>query len=71
LADKLAGTAPSAAPGIDRLRLQTSLGNALIWANGYHAPETAAAFARAANWRAGWKTPRSVSLPITVFGQGI
>src|SRR6516162_866592 len=26
-----------------RLRLQTSLGNALIWAKGYHAPETAAA----------------------------
>ena len=30
-----------------RLQLQTSLGNALIWAKGYHAPETAAAFARA------------------------
>jgi predicted ATPase len=30
-----------------RLRLQTSLGNALIWTKGYHAPETAAAFARA------------------------
>jgi predicted ATPase len=30
-----------------RLRLQTSLGNALIWAKGYHAPETSAAFARA------------------------
>jgi predicted ATPase len=30
-----------------RLHLQTSLGNALIWAKGYHAPETAAAFARA------------------------
>jgi predicted ATPase len=37
----------AAAPGIDRLRLQTSLGNALIWANGYRAPETSAAFARA------------------------
>ena len=47
LADKLAATAPSAAPGSDRLRLQTSLGNALIWAKGHHAPETAAAFARA------------------------
>jgi class 3 adenylate cyclase len=47
LADKLAATAPSAATGIDRLRLQTSLGNALIWTKGYHAPETTAAFARA------------------------
>ena len=50
LADKLtasAGTPPSAATGIDRLRLQTSLGNALIWAKGYQAPETSAAFARA------------------------
>jgi class 3 adenylate cyclase/predicted ATPase len=47
LADKLAATAPSAASGIDRLRLQTSLGNALIWAKGQDAPETSAAFARA------------------------
>ena len=47
LADKLAATAPSAAPGSDRLHLQTSLGNALIWAKGHHAPETSAAFARA------------------------
>ncbi|MGB9647964.1 MAG: hypothetical protein WCB44_23020, partial [Stellaceae bacterium] len=47
LADKLAATAPSAAPGGNRLRLQTSLGNALIWARGYTAPETSAAFARA------------------------
>src|SRR5262249_36948073 len=38
---------PSAATGIDRLRLQTSLGYALIWAKGYQAPETSAAFARA------------------------
>jgi len=43
LADNLAATAPSS----DRLRLQTSLGNALIWAKGYQAPETSAAFARA------------------------
>jgi predicted ATPase len=47
LADKLAATAPSAAPGSNRLRLQTSLGNALIWAKGHQAPETSAAFARA------------------------
>jgi class 3 adenylate cyclase/predicted ATPase len=50
LADKLAasaGTAPSAASASNRLRLQTSLGNALIWAKGYPAPETRAAFARA------------------------
>jgi predicted ATPase len=51
LADKLAeraGTAPSAAALHQRrLRLQTSLGNALIWARGYGAPETSGAFARA------------------------
>ncbi|MBV8337402.1 MAG: hypothetical protein JO358_18560, partial [Alphaproteobacteria bacterium] len=47
LADKLAATAPSAALGSNRLRLQTSLGNALMWAKGYRAPETSAAFARA------------------------
>jgi class 3 adenylate cyclase/predicted ATPase len=47
LADKLGASAPSAALGIDRLHLQTSLGNALIWAKGYQAPETSAAFARA------------------------
>ena len=50
LADKLAasaGTALNAASASNRLRLQTSLGNALIWARGYHAPETSAAFARA------------------------
>jgi len=47
LADKLAATAPSAASGNNRLHLQTSLGNALIWAKGHHAPETRAAFARA------------------------
>jgi hypothetical protein len=47
LADKLAATALSAAPRSNRLHLQTSLGNALIWAEGYTAPETSAAFARA------------------------
>jgi class 3 adenylate cyclase/predicted ATPase/ABC-type transport system involved in cytochrome c biogenesis ATPase subunit len=47
LADKLAATAPGAAPGSDRLRLQTSLGNALFWAKGYQAAETSEAFARA------------------------
>jgi len=46
-ADKLAATAPSAASGSNWLRLQTSLGNALIWAKGYQAPETRVAFARA------------------------
>src|SRR5215831_4670910 len=30
-----------------RVHLQISLGNALIWAKGYQAPETSAAFARA------------------------
>jgi TolB-like protein/class 3 adenylate cyclase/predicted ATPase len=47
LADKPSATALTAATGIDRLHLQISLGNALIWAKGYHAPETTAAFARA------------------------
>jgi len=47
LANKLGATAPSAAPGGDRLHLQISLGNVLIWAKGYQAPETSAAFARA------------------------
>jgi predicted ATPase len=47
LADRLAATTPSAAPSSDRLRLQTSLGNALIWVKGYGAQETRAAFARA------------------------
>jgi len=47
LADKLVGTAPSAATASSRLRLQTSLGNALLWAKGQQAPETSAAFARA------------------------
>jgi class 3 adenylate cyclase/tetratricopeptide (TPR) repeat protein len=50
LADRLAasaGMALSAATGIDRLHLETSLANALIWAKGYTAPETSAAFARA------------------------
>ena len=47
LADKLAATAPSAAPSSNRPHLQTSLGNALIWAKGQQAPETSAAFARA------------------------
>jgi tetratricopeptide (TPR) repeat protein len=47
LADKPAATAPSAAPGSDRRRLQTSLGNALLWAKGQQARETSAAFARA------------------------
>jgi len=47
LADKLPATAPSAAPGSNRLRLQTSFGNALFWDKGFQAPETSAAFARA------------------------
>ena len=47
MADKLTATAPRAALGSNRLRLQTSLGNALIWAKGYQALETSAAFARA------------------------
>jgi predicted ATPase len=50
LADKVAeraGTAPSAALTSKRLHLQSILGNALIWSQGYQAPKTSAAFARA------------------------
>jgi predicted ATPase len=47
LADKLAATAPGTAPDGNRLRLQTSLGNALRWVKGSSASETRAAFARA------------------------
>jgi hypothetical protein len=47
LANKLPATAPSAATASSQLRLQISLGNALIWAKGHGAPETTAAFARA------------------------
>src|SRR5690348_8571831 len=46
-ADKLVATAPSAATDSHRLRLQTSLANALLAARGYSAPETSAAFTRA------------------------
>src|SRR5262249_16899544 len=47
LADKVAATAARDATGGNRLRLQTSLRNALFWAKGYGAPETRAACARA------------------------
>jgi predicted ATPase len=47
LADKLAAAAPSGATGGSRLRLQTSLGSALMWTKGLTAPETSAAFTRA------------------------
>jgi predicted ATPase len=47
LADKLAAAPPNAAPDSNRLHLLTRLGNALIWAKGYLAPEATAAFARA------------------------
>jgi hypothetical protein len=53
LVDKLAATAPSAALSSSRLRLQTSLGNALIWAKGHQSPETTAAFARAREFASG------------------
>jgi class 3 adenylate cyclase/predicted ATPase len=50
LADNLAeraGPAPSAASASNRPHLQTGLGNALIWAKGFSALETSAAFERA------------------------
>jgi class 3 adenylate cyclase/predicted ATPase len=47
MADRAPPDAGPAASASDRLKLQTSLGQALIWAKGYGAPETAAAYARA------------------------
>jgi predicted ATPase len=53
MADKQSDAAPrsaavsAAAAPSQRLKLQTSYGQALSWAKGYAAPETAAAFARA------------------------
>ena len=51
MADKTAEPAPRAAAAPvsadQRLKLQTSYGQALTWGKGYAAPETAAAFARA------------------------
>jgi len=73
LADRLAeraGTVPRAALDSNRLHLQTSLGNALLWAKGQQAPETTAALRAPANWQTGWKTPRNGFLPITVSGSG-
>jgi predicted ATPase len=47
LADKPAPTASGAATASNRLRLQTTLGNALLWAKGHQDLETSAAYARA------------------------
>ena len=56
MADKLANAAPGEAPqGGGRVRLQTAYGNALIAARGHGAPETTAAFTRAAELAAGAK----------------
>jgi class 3 adenylate cyclase/predicted ATPase len=49
--------AQSAAPDTARLRLQTSLGNALIAARGHGAPETSAAFVRASELAVGADDP--------------
>jgi class 3 adenylate cyclase len=70
LADKLATTAPSAAPASNRLHLQTSLGNALIWAKGYYAPETSAAFARARELASRVEDASNGFPSITVSGSG-
>jgi class 3 adenylate cyclase/predicted ATPase len=54
MADKLAEAAPAEGPrGDGRVRLQTAYGNALIAARGHGAPETTAAFTRAAELAAG------------------
>ena len=58
MADKASGVAtPSAPPRTARLKLQTSLGNALIAARGHGAPETSAAFARASELAVGVDDP--------------
>ena len=54
MADKLAQAAPAEAPRRGgRVRLQTAYGNALLAARGHGAPETTAAFTRAAELAAG------------------
>ena len=55
MADSAGATAQRATGGSanQRLKLQTSYGNALISTRGYHAPETTAAFARAKELAAG------------------
>ena len=56
MADKQANAAPGEAPQAGgRVRLQTAYGNALIAARGHGAPETTAAFTRAAELAAGSK----------------
>jgi hypothetical protein len=58
MADKASGVATrSATPDTARLKLQTSLGNALIAARGHGAPETSAAFARASELAVGVDDP--------------
>jgi class 3 adenylate cyclase/predicted ATPase len=58
MADNAGGVAAqSATPDTARLRLQTSLGNALIAARGHGAPETSAAFARASELAVGVDDP--------------
>jgi predicted ATPase len=58
MADKSASAAAvTAPPASARLKLQTSLGNALIAARGHGAPETSRAFARASELAAGIDDP--------------
>ena len=63
MADKQSDAAPRAAAASAaaapsrRLKLQTSYGQALSWAKGYAAPETAAAFARARDFAASSDNP--------------
>ena len=58
MADKESDVAqrPAAAPS-QRLKLQTTYGQALSWGKGYAAPETAAAFARARDLAAANNNP--------------
>ncbi len=72
MADKTAETpTPRAAapvtPTGQRLKLQTSYGQAMMWSKGYAAPETAAAFARAQELTAG-STGTSERF-VTYYGQ--
>jgi tetratricopeptide (TPR) repeat protein len=62
MADKAGGTSttrapPGAAAASQRLKLQTSYGQAVLWSKGYVAEETKAAFARARELTAGTENP--------------
>jgi len=72
MADKSGETAlraatPASASSIQRLKLQTSYGQAMMWSKGYAAEETKAAFRRAQEL--GTSTDKSDERYITYYGQ--